>query len=472
MSDQLRKLKNEAADHQTRGRLDKALQCYVRASTLAPRDIHVRQKTAELYSRLGRTGEAVNEFQHIAGHYAAQGFFLKAIAICKVILSLDPSHTETQATLAELTSRQRPAPGAPASFQMPPAMSGVICAAPSADSDEPESEVSVLSAMDEVEIELDPEWRGDSRPETELQGLHLIRSVTFEDEAQAEEPPKRTADSSATLDPSTLPRVPLFAGLPKDASVALIERVAMIRTDVGEQVITVGEVGGAMYAVVEGEYDVVTVESTGRQYVPARIGPGSFFGEFALLALCPRLASVVCVSPGALLELDRRTFEDVCRDYPAVRAAVEEIFFSRLLDIMERTSRVFGSFSGAARRSLISRCDVVTVEADVEVLSQGQAGRGVFLVLRGQCEVTRRLDDGTSRWLATLREGEMFGEISAMLHTTCTATVRALGRLVLLHVPPDAFRELFTTYDDVLFSMDELVEQRLRKAGLTQADLL
>lgn len=514
MSEKLRKLKDKAANYLARGKLEKALDCYQKALTLAPRDVYLRQKIAEIYARLGLADAAVREFQHIAGHYAAKGFFLRAIGICKVILSLDPSHTETQATLAELTSRQQPERETPPpSFQMPSSMSGVICAEAAPDVDEPEAEVSVLSAMDEIEIELDREWTGASRAEDQLRVLDEFElDVEEEDEADEEEKEDEDvtvhwssqrkaaapdgleeedptvkasmahilactgaaaeAEPSAILDPATLPRVPLFAGLPRAACIALIERVVMLRTAAGEQVLTEGEVGQAMYAVVEGTFDVIDVEPTGHQRVTARLGAGSFFGEMALLAHCPRLASVVCVESGVLLELDRETFEVLCRDHPAVRSGVEEYFFSRLLTNTERISRIFGSFSEAARWSVVRNCQVATVEAGTVVVEQDGIDGGVFLVLRGQCEVTRQRDDGTSTWLAMLREGEVFGEISTMLKTRCTATVRALVDTVLLHIPPTAFREIFTIHDEVLFTMDDLIEQRLEEAGLTVAELL
>ena len=66
---------------------------------------------------------AIREYQHVAGRYAADGFLLKAMAICKVILNLDPQHTETQSTLAKLYATHR---GESIETVLPASMSGAL----------------------------------------------------------------------------------------------------------------------------------------------------------------------------------------------------------------------------------------------------------------------------------------------------------------------------------------------------------
>jgi CRP-like cAMP-binding protein len=130
MSEKIRKLKEEAARLIARGRFDEACGCYEQIVKADPRDLTARQKVAELYGRLGRTADAVSAYQSVAGSYAADGLMLKAIAVCKMILQLDPTHTETQDVLASLTTRRRPtdtgAPGDAGIVEMPRAMSAAV----------------------------------------------------------------------------------------------------------------------------------------------------------------------------------------------------------------------------------------------------------------------------------------------------------------------------------------------------------
>ncbi len=452
MSEQLRKLKDKATKYQLKGKLEKSLKLYLEAKSLAPKDIHIRQKIAEIHSRMGCKDAAIREFQHIAGHYASEGLFLKAVAICKVIFSLDPAHTETQRTLAELYGdAMKFEEPRESRYQLPVSMSEAVGREPARDT------VSSASAED---VPLPPTLEDLDDDETVKASMDHL---PFDETSEAR---------SAVINSTTLPRVPLFSSLPLDAAVTLIERVLMVRTQAGERIVVEGEPGKAMFVVIQGEFDVVRGAESDEARLAARLGPGSFFGEMALVAHSPRFATVVGRDEGVLLELDRKTLDEICQEHPSVRGAIEDHFFSRLIDTIELTSPIFGSFSDEARRLLVESCQVVDVQGGTTVLEQDHPGGGVYLVLRGRCDVTRRDEDDIERPLAELGVGEVFGEISTMLHKTCTATVRTACETVLLQIPPEPFRKVFLNYDDVLFTMDDLLESRLSQVGLSSADFL
>ncbi|HEY1098893.1 MAG TPA: tetratricopeptide repeat protein, partial [Myxococcota bacterium] len=123
MSEKIRKLKEDASRLIAKGRVDEAADCYEKIVKADPRDLTARQKLAELYGRLGKVERAVHVYQSVAGSYAADGLLLKAIAVCKIILQLDPRHTETQAILADLSTKRR---GGNDVVEMPKAMSEAL----------------------------------------------------------------------------------------------------------------------------------------------------------------------------------------------------------------------------------------------------------------------------------------------------------------------------------------------------------
>ena len=106
MVDTLREHKDKAAQLFAKGKWAEALAGYQRVAEAAPEDLTSRQKVAELLQRLGRKQEAIEAYAGVALAWARQGWLLRAVALCKVILQLEPGHGSTQRMLAELYARR------------------------------------------------------------------------------------------------------------------------------------------------------------------------------------------------------------------------------------------------------------------------------------------------------------------------------------------------------------------------------
>lgn len=71
-----------------------------------PNDLNTINRLGDLLAKTGKTGEAIDLFSRAAHLYTAGGFFLKAIAIYKKILKLDPAVIEPRMRLADLYARR------------------------------------------------------------------------------------------------------------------------------------------------------------------------------------------------------------------------------------------------------------------------------------------------------------------------------------------------------------------------------
>ncbi len=89
-----------------RGRLDAAVKQYKKALEDSPDDTGTLNRLGDLYARLNRVNEAVEMFSTAARHFTREGFFVKAIAIYKKIIRLDPTLIRVYETLADLYHRQ------------------------------------------------------------------------------------------------------------------------------------------------------------------------------------------------------------------------------------------------------------------------------------------------------------------------------------------------------------------------------
>ena len=112
-------------------------------------------------------------------------------------------------------------------------------------------------------------------------------------------------------------RVPFFRNL---YPAAIVELTRMLRRlDLAERTVVVrrGRPGDCMYFIASGEVEVKLEPR------PVRLGPGSFFGEMALLERGLRTATVVTTAPSTLLILDVSDFHAFTALHPDLAQTVK-----------------------------------------------------------------------------------------------------------------------------------------------------
>lgn len=498
MADKVRKLKDLAARQLNKGRHEKALEALLQVVRLEPRDLPSRQRCGDLYRKLGQTSNAVRQYQAVAGAYAADGFLLKAIAVCKVILQIDPKHTETQQTLAELYASKR---GSSMTAEMPAAMSVAVgkliapsqaASTPAAAAEIPGS-VAALTGMApgdtvlELEdpdapsgLELDLEARGlTPLPGTDL-SLVLIeaqhddvdRNLFADDDDDDAELFELDMDmdidvdedvddgSSHEINPSQLPPIPLFSELDEKAFVELLQRLDWQHLSDAAAVVTQGEVGQSFYVIVSGTVRVERRNEAGETQILARLGEGSFFGEMALLGDGLRSASVVAEGEVDLFELSRPMLDALSANYPSVEQVMLRFSKQRLLANLLNTSPLFAPFDRAARKVLIEKFKSRPVAEKTDIVVAGQRGDGLYVLLSGRAQVVASPKQ-SAVVLADLGPGSIFGEISLLKNEPVGATVRSLTPCTILRLPAKIFRELVMSQPEILDLVSRLADSRL-----------
>ncbi|HVR97607.1 MAG TPA: tetratricopeptide repeat protein [Thermoanaerobaculia bacterium] len=95
-----------AEKYVSKGRIEPAIREYKKLLVENPNDINTLNRVGDLYAKIQRIDEAIDFFSQIADQYSTQGFFVKAIAIFKKIIKLDPTRLEVYESLAELYHKQ------------------------------------------------------------------------------------------------------------------------------------------------------------------------------------------------------------------------------------------------------------------------------------------------------------------------------------------------------------------------------
>jgi len=95
-----------AEKYVARGKIDSAIKEYRKLIAESPNDAMTLNRLGDLYVRIERIEDAVKLFLQIAQRYTEDGFFVKAIAIFKKIIKLDPTRLPIYEHLAELYHKQ------------------------------------------------------------------------------------------------------------------------------------------------------------------------------------------------------------------------------------------------------------------------------------------------------------------------------------------------------------------------------
>ncbi len=83
------------------GKLDRAFDAYQTVLKADPADSNVLNALGDLCARMGNKAEAITYFMRLGGAYRDDGLTVRAIAVYKKVLKIDPSHTEASLACAD-----------------------------------------------------------------------------------------------------------------------------------------------------------------------------------------------------------------------------------------------------------------------------------------------------------------------------------------------------------------------------------
>ncbi len=498
-TEDLRALKDQAAKDIEKRRYDKAAELYVRIAAQEA-DPDWLQRAGEAFRRAGNKARAIAALTVAADGYARGGFLLKAIAVNKSILQIDPQHTATQAMLAELYARRdgvapdrssvpvpvpvadRPMPAPLRPPSMAPAPIAVVETILETRADAPigalplrevlSSRRSEQFAVADIAALVEESAAEPAAYEIVLEADELIEADAVVEVVRPMAPLGRMAapaqaetDFGGLMDeppvaPPAPPQVPLFSSLAEAELRLLIERMSLRTLAPGEIVVREGERGGSLFVLVDGEVSV-TIGPEAREL--ARLQSGAFFGEMGVLSDDPRSATVAATAPTQLLEISRELTWDIARRSPEVLRTIVRFFRDRMLERLLGTSPLFSQLSPDDARALASQFVFLELEVGVAVVKQGARSPGLYFLLCGEAEAVR---DGVP--LALLRPGDVFGEISLLLRTPASADVRAKKKCWALELPQARFQEIMLSYPQVLEYVSNLSDAR--RLSLTRSE--
>ncbi|HEY6172799.1 MAG TPA: cyclic nucleotide-binding domain-containing protein [Kofleriaceae bacterium] len=260
--------------------------------------------------------------------------------------------------------------------------------------------------------------------------------------------------------PAVLHPIPLLSTLSEAAFRRVLGTLVLRRLPAGALVIREGEPGTAFYFVASGRLRVYATDGLGRETDLAELGENAVFGEMALLSAQPRSASVACLTEVDLLEVGRQSLALLADELGPVAEALHGFTRERLLGNLMATSPLFRPFPRMQQRDLLRRFTSHDVAPGTVVIHEGEQGRGLFVVLSGELDVSRRGADGTAVPLGGLRTGDVFGEMAILRNAATTATVVAVRPATVLFLAHEYVSRIVAAVPEIKSYLEALAEDR------------
>lgn len=260
--------------------------------------------------------------------------------------------------------------------------------------------------------------------------------------------------------PSALHPIPLLSALSEAGFRRVLGTLVLRRLPAGALVIREGEPGNAFYFVAGGRLRVYATDGLGRQTELAELGENAVFGEMALLSAQPRSASVSCLAEVDVFEVGQKALAQLADELGPVAEALHGFTRERLLGNLMATSPLFRPFPRMQQRDLLRRFTSHDVAPGTVVIHEGEAGRGLFVVLAGELDVSRRGADGRPVPLGALRTGDVFGEMALLRNAATTATVVAVRPATVLFLAREYVARIVAAVPEIKSYLEALAEDR------------
>ncbi|MEM6959501.1 MAG: cyclic nucleotide-binding domain-containing protein [Myxococcota bacterium] len=138
--------------------------------------------------------------------------------------------------------------------------------------------------------------------------------------------------------------------------------------------------------------------------------------------------------------------------------------YAALVKDMEQilqSSHLFKSLDEAGRAEILSLGYVQSFEAGGVIMTQGEAGKVMYLVMNGRVKVETETPGGTLH-LAELGRGACVGEVSVLTGGPRTATVKAVDAVDAVGLAAHRGERVLGAYPKVREVLEGLVESRAK----------
>ena len=231
----------------------------------------------------------------------------------------------------------------------------------------------------------------------------------------------------------SIKKVDLFSFLQEDQRRTLVNAMFPCQYNDGDVIIKQGDQPDNFYILNAGKCRVL--KKTGdREAQVAVLSPGQYFGELALISGSTRTATVVAEGHVDCWAIDQTTYLGLLKDghnkkRQQYRTLLKNVPFLSVLQDYE------------ILLVADALCPVNPDKGEV-IIKQGDAGDEFFIILQGECVVSKQEGNEPPKEVGRLRSGSYFGEMALMQNAPRAATVTAGDNCKLVKLDRPSFQRL------------------------------
>lgn len=424
MAKDVRALRDEAAQSAAAGKHKRALAAYLELERLDSQDAQWAKRAGETYKRLGNNNNAIQAFNRSVERYAQNGFLVQAIAVCKLILQIDPNDADTVRRLAEMNQQ--------------------IGAAPTR---------SAVMAENNPGLHENP-------------NVAAIRKASTGSVAAIRQEDVEAYRKYGTLSPPARkpPTDPPIAVARTKSSKFQSDQIAVARTK--SKPITLAP-GSPLADVTLAREMESQLSQPGIHVIPLDDG----FDDEGFHEADDRLSApiVIAVEQGGdydaeveeIAELDMEDIEEIPLPQPK---AIGEAGRRALA-----ATPLFAGLESETLQALVENLSLIALERGEHLFREGDPGDALYVIVEGEVSVQA---EGPPRVEMTrLGPGAFIGEVALLTDQAHTATVTALVNAELLRIDRVTLSRVLGEHGDVLrpvlrFVRDRLVDRWMRTSPL------
>ena len=374
-----------------------------------PNNVTTRLKLGELYAKIGDKKAAIQEYTTAAIQYANDGFLVKAIAVNKIIVRLDPARQEALDRLSDLY------------FQRGITADSFVQEYRDAHHHEEEQEISAP-----------PETGEQAEPLEEIDLTAIPREQV-----------------SLGLYGET---VSLLASLSEESRKWLEKQTTLHKARAKEYLLRDAVEPESLFVLLEGEAKIYTKDKEGEETLLEQLGIGGFWGGIFLFAPIRQTQdaeaenplSVIADQDCRVLEIPKAALAALVKREPDLSESLLLAYYKRKTsDITLARVPLFSHLDPIERRKIAEQFTPVTIHKGATILTEGEMGDEMYVIKSGQVGVYTTLveeeggvsvikTDQDRLHLATLKAGDFFGEQALITREPRSATIIALTDVQLM----------------------------------------